>query len=115
MDDPVDVDTVTHDPYGFAVCHPIEGQSTVLHEGLAVRLRTQPRVLWIDAICIDQRNLEERYSRVRRIGSIYRNAVKISVWIGSASHGSALDRDIQIFGLDDRSRLPSSEDKSVTS
>lgn len=41
-----------------------------------------PRILWIDAICIDQKNIEERSRQVRRMGSIYGYASMVHVWLG---------------------------------
>ncbi|EXL40291.1 hypothetical protein FOCG_17179 [Fusarium oxysporum f. sp. radicis-lycopersici 26381] len=41
------------------------------------------RLLWIDAICINQANLEERKSQVLLMGKIYSEATKVVVWLGS--------------------------------
>lgn len=38
--------------------------------------------LWVDAICIDQKNNEECTAQVRRMDTIYRNASVVSVWLG---------------------------------
>lgn len=40
------------------------------------------RYMWIDAICIDQDNLEERSSQVSMMDSIYSGAEKVIVWLG---------------------------------
>lgn len=48
------------------------------------------RVLWIDAICIDQDNKVERSAEVIEMGSIYRNASQVIVWLGPSSHNSDL-------------------------
>jgi hypothetical protein len=40
------------------------------------------RVLWIDAICIDQGNVHERNHQVNRMGNIYKGASKVLVWLG---------------------------------
>ncbi|GAB7330308.1 hypothetical protein MBLNU13_g01949t1 [Cladosporium sp. NU13] len=47
-----------------------------------LRHRTQPRNLWIDAICIDQKNLEERSRQVAYMGEIYKRASRVIVWLG---------------------------------
>ena len=44
-----------------------------------------PRVLWIDAICIDQMNTVERNHEVKRMGTIYKMAQRVIVWLGPAS------------------------------
>lgn len=40
------------------------------------------RLLWADAICIDQNNDEERGHQVQQMGSIYANAERVLVWLG---------------------------------
>lgn len=38
--------------------------------------------LWVDAICIDQSNDEERASQVSRMGRIYSSASETVAWLG---------------------------------
>ena len=38
--------------------------------------------IWIDALCIDQRNILERNHQVRLMGRIYETAVKVVIWLG---------------------------------
>ena len=38
--------------------------------------------LWVDAICIDQTNVQERNTQVRFMDDIYCNALCVSVWLG---------------------------------
>lgn len=40
------------------------------------------RLLWIDAVCINQADLRERNEQVRMMSSIYRQAVRVIIWIG---------------------------------
>lgn len=40
------------------------------------------RILWIDAICIDQENDIERGHQVRRMALIYKNARQVVIWLG---------------------------------
>ena len=47
-----------------------------------LRYRDRQRVLWIDAICIDQQNLEERGPQVERMGDVYSLADRVIVWLG---------------------------------
>lgn len=54
-----------------------------------LRSETGTRVLWIDAICIDQANLEERGRHVSRMDSIFSAAASIVVWLGPESEDSA--------------------------
>jgi hypothetical protein len=43
------------------------------------------RVLWIDALCIDQGNVEEKEQQVRNMGRIYQRAHNVCVWLGFGS------------------------------
>ncbi|KAN0122803.1 Heterokaryon incompatibility protein (HET) domain containing protein [Hyaloscypha variabilis] len=43
---------------------------------------TKVRPLWVDAICINQENIDERDSQVRRMKSIYEQAERVVIWIG---------------------------------
>lgn len=74
-----------------------------LESGLRhLRLPTEPRTIWIDAICIHQTNLEERGHQVRRMGSVYANARNVLVWLGPATDDSDLAMEIIDRGIWDR-------------
>lgn len=55
-----------------------------------LRCPDEPRILWIDAICINQRDEDERSSEVGEMDSIYSNAREVIVWLGPSSHNSGL-------------------------
>ncbi|KAF7503928.1 hypothetical protein GJ744_003009 [Endocarpon pusillum] len=38
--------------------------------------------LWVDALCINQRDLSERNAQVSMMGSIYRQAISVFAWLG---------------------------------
>ncbi|UPK99291.1 hypothetical protein LCI18_010226 [Fusarium solani-melongenae] len=48
------------------------------------------RILWVDAVCIDQSNVAERGHQVTYMGSIYERADNVIVWLGSASENAGL-------------------------
>lgn len=48
-----------------------------------------PRVLWIDAICIDQSNIAERNVQVKRMKDIYRRSYRTIIWLGQAENDSS--------------------------
>ncbi|KAL4730829.1 hypothetical protein ACLX1H_002871 [Fusarium chlamydosporum] len=50
-----------------------------------LRLRARERVLWIDAICIDQSNYDERSKQVALMDLIYLRAKQVVIWLGDAS------------------------------
>jgi hypothetical protein len=54
-----------------------------LHAALS-RLRDHSfeRIIWVDAICIDQSNNEERRQQVQLMAKIYSNAYCVIVWLG---------------------------------
>ncbi|KAI1307194.1 HET-domain-containing protein [Xylaria venustula] len=65
--------------------------TTSLQSALAsLRLDSGPRVLWVDAICINQDDLLERGKQVRLMEKIYRSASKTVVYLGDEGADSAL-------------------------
>jgi hypothetical protein len=55
-----------------------------------VRLTDRPRVLWIDAICIDQTNLQERGHQVRSMDRVYEQASAVVAYLGEETPGSRI-------------------------
>jgi hypothetical protein len=49
---------------------------------LNIRHPDRARVLWVDAVCIDQSNIRERIEQVAMMRDIYRNAHNVVVYIG---------------------------------
>jgi hypothetical protein len=47
-----------------------------------LRLRLSARFLWVDAICINQNDIEERSSQVQMMRDIYGSAIRTYVWLG---------------------------------
>lgn len=60
-----------------------------------LRLVDTPRTMWIDALCIDQQNNEEKSREVQRMNSIYLLARRVVVWLGPASDDS--DRTVTMM------------------
>ncbi|KAI4211009.1 MAG: hypothetical protein LQ351_006129 [Letrouitia transgressa] len=54
-----------------------------------IRNSSESRILWIDALCIDQSNLEEKAQQVEMMKDIYRDASQVLVWLGES------DKDIR--------------------
>lgn len=50
-----------------------------------VRLPDSTRDLWIDAVCINQDDIEERGAQVQLMRRIYKNARSVVVYIGEAT------------------------------
>jgi len=76
----------------------INGLSKRVTKNLEIALRhlryvSQPRVLWIDAICINQRNIAERSVQVMHMGEVYTRATSVIAWLGEESSDSNLAFD----------------------
>ncbi|KAH7025785.1 heterokaryon incompatibility protein-domain-containing protein [Microdochium trichocladiopsis] len=64
-----------------------------LHDAL-VRFRDPHRVvrLWVDALCINQEDVEEKARQIPMMADIYRTASMVLMWLGDyQSEGSSLD------------------------
>ena len=55
-----------------------------------LRYEDRSRVLWIDAICVDQNNTAERGHQVLRMADIYRQASRVIIWLGPERDDSTL-------------------------
>lgn len=53
-----------------------------------LRYSDETRVLWIDAICINQEDIEERNEQVKRMTNIYTLAQRVIAWLGEESNNS---------------------------
>lgn len=72
----------------------LDGQTFSVTKNLAaalrdLRQRNSRRVLWVDAVCIDQSNIQERGSQVAQMNLIYINATRVLVWLGRESSTSS--------------------------
>ena len=50
-----------------------------------LRSHAAVRILWVDALCINQQAIPERNDQVSRMGSIYSRARRVLVWLGPAT------------------------------
>lgn len=55
---------------------------------------TEETYWWVDAICINQEDLEERKSQVALMSRLYRAAHTVRVWLGQEEDNSALAMDV---------------------
>lgn len=79
-----------------------------LHAALnQLRLSDRPRRLWIDAICINQDDNDEKNAQVSLMADVYSKAQSVCVWLGEASSDSnlALNFISRVVNLDDFDRL----------
>ncbi|KAI1329850.1 heterokaryon incompatibility protein-domain-containing protein [Xylariaceae sp. FL0255] len=50
------------------------------------RLESEPRDMWIDALCIDQQDDIHKGLQVAMMGEIFSRAARVNVWLGPATH-----------------------------
>ena len=60
-----------------------------------LRDHASERILWVDAICINQSDWDERLSQVELMGSVYEKAVEVRIWLGSINDVSLSTPNIQ--------------------
>lgn len=77
-------------------CHkPVtDNLSTALKH---LRSRDTDRILWIDALCIDQDNKKEQGHQVAQMRKIYENAKRVVVWLGEGTEET--DMLMGVMGL----------------
>lgn len=47
-----------------------------------LRHKDEPRIMWIDAVCLNQRDLKERSEQLFKMREIYTSASKVVAWLG---------------------------------
>ena len=60
-----------------------------LHAALkCLRNHALPRVLWVDAVCINQADEKEKQQQIQHMAKIYNEATRVIVWLGEMANGS---------------------------
>ncbi|KAF2668896.1 hypothetical protein BT63DRAFT_374052, partial [Microthyrium microscopicum] len=107
IDDPAGIPAYTALSYTWGnhnstVTITIEGSPLDISQNLGDALcqvvqkayKTSP-YLWVDQICINQRDLAERGDQVRYMGYIYERAAEVCIWLGDGTpdgdHDLAID------------------------
>ncbi|KAI8623732.1 heterokaryon incompatibility protein-domain-containing protein [Xylariaceae sp. FL1651] len=76
-----------------------------------LRRPDRPRTLWIDALCINQQDNEEKSFQVQLMSSIYAAATTVIVWLGTSADDSDIAMDFlsgDISASDEKSETISS-------
>ena len=86
-------------PLEFSSTLAISDSYKKITESLALALRKfrgrdNPRLLWADAVCINQEDVVEKGSQVEMMGNIFRQSRWVLVWLGPGD-----DRTAHIFNL----------------
>ncbi|KAK4101241.1 hypothetical protein N658DRAFT_471647 [Parathielavia hyrcaniae] len=78
-------------PFARVIVEP-EGRYIDIGESLAVCFAHLDALVgtkvWIDALCINQADDEEKSRQVARMGAVYSRAVRVLLWLGPAADGS---------------------------
>jgi hypothetical protein len=77
----------------------LDGRITTVTENLHsallhLRLPSESRLIWIDALCINQKDDKERNHQVKEMKQIYRGAARVLAWLGPEADDSDLAMDI---------------------
>lgn len=84
-----------------------------------LRLEDQERILWIDALCINQRYILEKNHQVKNMRTIYLQAGRVVVWLGEEGTAQlAIDfcrrrQQIMESGLNEDIEEPPTEDNDI--
>ncbi|UPX17578.1 uncharacterized protein EKO05_0007923 [Ascochyta rabiei] len=99
------VDTFTALSYVWGPPEPsyvitVNGATLVVRKNLrhfleAIRPRRKSRVVWTDAVCINQQDVGERSSQVQMMGDIYANAKMVYSFLGHDQHTEAILKSIK--------------------
>ena len=73
---------------------------------IQLRYQDRPRELWIDAICINQEDIQEKNWQIPLIPRIYSGATSVAVWLGPIPTDSWLARSFikRLLNLEDTDR-----------
>jgi hypothetical protein len=69
--------------------------------------------VWVDALCINQNNREERSSQVLRMRTIYAKATLVFVWLGIETQSTKITMDYLNSLFPEESTLVSPQDKTI--
>jgi hypothetical protein len=53
-----------------------------------------PRTLWVDSICINQQDIQEKSTQVSMMQEIYAGAEIVNVWLGPAQEDASMGMDV---------------------
>jgi hypothetical protein len=73
-------------PYSITIKeHKLDVTANLYAALLRLRDYSLERIIWVDAICIDQKNLEEQGQQVQLMAMIYSKAHRVLVWLGETA------------------------------
>lgn len=78
-----------------------------------LRLPDEDRLLWIDAICIDQNDPKEKGHQVGQMRTVYENSEMVLVWLGLNNDSDCIDEFFEMMADPRLERLRSVGSKGV--
>ncbi|KAF2243533.1 HET-domain-containing protein [Trematosphaeria pertusa] len=81
--------TILLDGAEFSVTRNLE----LALRGLRLPKGSTPKPLWVDAVCINQKDIIERNQQVGLMGEIYSSADRVIIWLGEADKDSDVALD----------------------
>ncbi|ORX95505.1 heterokaryon incompatibility protein-domain-containing protein [Clohesyomyces aquaticus] len=81
---------------------------TLIHAFSALKRKRRERTLWVDAICIDQENDDEKSQQVPMMSEIYGGSKSVCVWLGQGDEDSKMAFEFikhEILKLEDFDKL----------
>ena len=73
----------------------------------------EPRILWIDALCINQMDSQERSAQVQLMGEIYTFADNVIVWLGPEEDNAEFKHGLTLIRSDDTLSYSSQRNEAV--
>jgi hypothetical protein len=77
-----------------------------MHLLTRLRLPDRPRLIWVDAVCINQMDADEVSSQMALMRHTYGNAIRVIVWLGEDSEGQAEDAFERITSIALSQQIP---------
>lgn len=79
-----------------------------------LRQEEKDQVLWVDAICIDQKNDTERSAQVALMGRSYSETSHLLIWLGPVSKEDSSDLAMELAGWIEKTHEPEVKESGFT-
>ena len=87
------------DSWGYGAEHAmrIPIRNNLFRALLRLRSDHHPVALWVDAVCIDQQNEDEKTIQLGEMAKVYKNAENVCVWLGESDAKESSDKAMQFI------------------